>query len=78
VREEGRGSKPPQLRLRILRENDRPFEISLHLVERPAELPVYHMEASPWNGSVAGFELEFSFDKKTWKRVGRSVKKVMP
>ncbi len=78
VRENQNAGKPPHLRLRILRKNDRPFEVKLHLVDRPNDIPRYSGDASLWQGSVVGFQLEFSFDKKTWKRVGKTVSKVLP
>lgn len=74
---------PPHLRLRILRENDRPLELRLKTME-PVNSPLsnspqyYTANLKQWNESYVGLELDFSFDKKTWKRLGKTLKKVLP
>jgi hypothetical protein len=60
---------PGNLKIRILRKNKRPLEVKLHLMAKEDNLFAYTGKASPWAGSLMGFELEFSFDKKTWKKV---------
>lgn len=66
--------KPGHLRVRILRKEEKPLEIRLHLAERPEDPFRYTGKASQWNGSLVGIELEWSFDKKTWKKL----KKILP
>jgi hypothetical protein len=78
VRETQKPGLPPQLRIRLLRKNDRPLELKLHLVDQSNQLPRYSGDASMWNGSVVGAQLEFSFDKKTWKRLGKMFRKIIP
>lgn len=77
VREKAPG-KPPHLRVRILRQEKRPLEVRLHLVEKPEDPFRYTGKADQWNGSLIGFELEWSFDKKTWKKLGQSLNKLLP
>jgi len=75
--ESGPGA-PPHMRMRILRKNDRPLEIRLHTIERTQEPILYTGGIERWKDSYIGFELEFSFDRKTWKKLGDRVKKVLP
>jgi len=75
---EGGGATPPHLRLRVLRENDRPFELRLHLTEPPGQPLFYTGRLKQWNESNAGVELDLSFDSKTWKRLGRVLRKAVP
>jgi|GEM_PF-6732861 len=70
--------KPAHLRMRILRENQKPLEVRLHLKERAEDPFRYTGKADPWNGSLLGVELEWSFDKKTWKKLGKSLNKLLP
>lgn len=67
---------PPHLRLRLYRENDRPMEVRLHTLEIPGEGVKYAGELDRWNDSVVGLQLEFSFDKKTWKKLGERIKRI--
>lgn len=74
--------KPPgksgHLRVRILRHEKRPIEVRLHLTEKPEDPFRYTGKADRWNGSLVGFELEWSFDRKTWKKLGKSLKRIVP
>ncbi len=70
--------KPGHLRLRILRQAKKPLEVRLHVAEKPEDPFRYTGKADPWNGSMIGFELEWSFDKKTWKKLGKSLNKFLP
>jgi hypothetical protein len=70
--------KPPHLRVRILRQQKKPLEVRLQLASKPEDLFRYTGKADQWNGSLIGFELEWSFDKKTWKKLGRSLNKLLP
>lgn len=63
--------QPGAVKMRILRKNKKPLEVKLHLIEKKEDLFSYTGKASPWAGSLIGFELEFSFDKKTWKKIKR-------
>jgi hypothetical protein len=73
----GKGA-PPHLRVRMLRPNDRPLELRLKTVER-VNSPVYYTGTfSKWNDSFTGVEVDFSFDKKTWKRLGNTIRKILP
>jgi hypothetical protein len=65
--------------VRILRENDRPFELGLKTVERAdSPLYMYRGQLKQWNDSYIGLEIDFSFDKKTWKRLGKTMRKAVP
>ncbi len=70
--------KPAHLRVRILREQKKPLEVRLHLASKPEDPFRYAGKADQWNGSLVGFELEWSFDKKTWKKLGKSLNKLLP
>jgi hypothetical protein len=64
---------PPYLRIRIHRKEARPLEVRLKTLE-VAQSPVrYSGRIDHWSESYTGVELEFSFDKKTWKRLGDTV-----
>jgi hypothetical protein len=69
---------PPFLRLRIHRELDRPLEVRLKAIESLGEPVRYTGHVDQWNQSYVGLELEFSFDKKTWRRLGHAVEKILP
>ncbi len=72
---DGTLTSSPYLRVRVLRENDRPLEIRLKAIER-ADSPLYYTgQVKQWRDSYIGLEIDFSFDKKTWKRLGRALKK---
>jgi hypothetical protein len=67
------GAAPPAaVKLRIHRKKGPPLDLHLHTLIKP-ETPVrYEGELREWqNQSVVGFELDVSFDKKTWKKVKR-------
>ena len=54
-----------------MRYHQRPLVLKLHTLEVP-QMPIrYTGHFNEWNGSVAGLEVEMSFDKKTWKKVKR-------
>lgn len=74
VVQEKPGARPGAVKMRILRKNQKPLEVKLHLIEKKEDLFQYTGKASPWSGSIVGFELEWSFDKKTWKKL----KKLLP
>lgn len=76
-RVEGAG-QAPFLRLRVLREGDRPFELHLRTVERAGEPHTYLARLPERQESYTGLQLEFSFDRKTWKRLGESLHRVLP
>lgn len=65
------GKAPSAVKIRIHRKHDRPLDLSLHVIELPNEPLRYTGSFDKWNGSVIGFEVDFSFDKKTWKKVKR-------
>lgn len=74
----GTEKNPPHLRVKILRKQDRPLELRLKAVER-VDSPLYFTGSTKnWNESYTGLELEFSFDRKTWKKLGRVLKKAIP
>ncbi len=76
TREKGDGTLPPHLRLRIHRRNDRPLDVRLAPIVPPSSEVVgahYGGVMDQWNQSYVGFELQFSFDKKTWKRIGEKI-----
>lgn len=72
------GSAAPHMRVRILRKNDRPLELRLHTLSDPKLPPTYFGKIDHWNESHIGLELEVSFDKKTWKKLGSALKKIVP
>ena len=78
VLREGQNAAPPYLRLKVLRRKQPPLEIKLHAIERPETQPPgmgrYVGKADTWNGSVAGFEIDISFDKQVWKKIKRALK----
>lgn len=65
---------PPYMRLRILRPNDRPLEIRLKTIAAPNDPTRYQGKLDRWSQSNIGLELEISFDKKTWRRLGKTLK----
>ena len=69
---------PPFLRLRIHRGLDRPLEVRLKTIESMGEPVSYSGHVDQWNQSYVGLELEFSYDKKTWRRLGAAVEKILP
>ena len=70
---------PPYLRIRVLREGDRPLELHLKTVERVGSPMLYSTTLpQPWQDSYIGLEVEFSFDKKSWKRLGKTLGKLLP
>lgn len=75
---DGSEGAPPHLRVRMLRPHDRPLELRLKTVDRLNETPFYTGTFKNWNDSYTGLEVDFSFDKKTWKRLGNTLKKVLP
>lgn len=66
--------KAGNVKIRILRKNQKPLEVKLHLLENKQDQFTYAGKASAWKGNLVGFELDFSFDKKTWKKL----KKLLP
>ncbi|MGZ3696323.1 MAG: hypothetical protein ACXWQO_20340 [Bdellovibrionota bacterium] len=70
--------KAPYLRVRVLRPNDRPLELGLKAVERVNTPLFYTGQLKQWPDSYMGLEVDFSFDKKTWKRLGNTLMKVLP
>lgn len=74
VRLNGQSPAPSHLRMRVLRKNDSPLEVTLKTIEPQGNLPRYAGNASLWNQSVIGIQLEFSFDQKVWKRLGRTIR----
>jgi len=78
VVQEKAAGKPRHLRVRILRQDKRPLEVRLHVTAKQEDPFRYTGRADKWNGSLIGFELEWSFDKKTWKSLGRSLNKLIP
>lgn len=62
-------SAAPELRMFIRRKNKRPLEVRLHAMDRPDGLTQYKGRLDQWSGSMVGFELQFRFDKKSWKRL---------
>jgi len=75
VRNDSKSAAPAEVRMLIHRKNKKPLEVRLHAIEKPDQPLRYTGRIDPWNGSMIGFELEFSFDRKTWKRI---FEKVMP
>ena len=75
----GTDRTPPYLRVRVLREHDRPLELHLKTVER-VDSPLAYSGTlpQPWQDSYVGLEVDFSFDKKTWKRLGKTLNKLLP
>lgn len=71
----GDKTMPPHLRFRVLRENDRPFELRVHTLEKENSPLNYTGQFKQWNESYVGLVIDFSFDKKTWKRLGKIFKK---
>jgi hypothetical protein len=71
-------NKPPKLRVKILRKNKKPLEIGLKMVEVSNTPLHYSGQIGPWDDSHIGLQLEFSFDGKSWKRLGKLIKKVIP
>jgi hypothetical protein len=69
---------PPYMRIRVLRKDSRPLELRLHTLNDPKMPPTYSGKFDQWNDSHIGIELEMSFDKKTWKKIGSALKKVLP
>jgi hypothetical protein len=74
VVQEKPGAQAGAVKVRLLRKNQKPLEVKLKLMEKKEELFQYTGKAGPWSGSIVGFELEWSFDKKTWKKL----KKILP
>jgi len=65
------------LRVRIHRKNDRPLDLKLKTLE-PKEGGVnYTGHLDTWNDSMVGFQLQVSFDKKTWKNLGKKINRVI-
>jgi len=78
TREDDQSLPAPELRVRIFRKNDRPLDVRLHML-RPVDQPLrYDGRVEGWNGSMVGAQVDFSFDKKTWKKLGRALKSVLP
>lgn len=75
---DGNGGAPPHVRVRILRPDDRPLELRLRTVERLGAPPLYTGTIPSWNDSYMGLEVDFSFDKKTWKKLGNLLRKAVP
>lgn len=75
---DGAKGAPPHLRVRMLRPGDRPLELNLKTVDRLNTPAYYTGSFRNWNDSYTGLEVDFSFDKKTWKRLGNTIKKVLP
>lgn len=62
---------PAEVKLRISQQNASPVDLSLKALDTPYEPIRYVGHFEEWNGSMMGFEVEVSFDQKTWKRLGR-------
>jgi hypothetical protein len=61
---------PSQMRMEFFSEDDRSPAVSLHTIQNPPELfPHYSARLDNWNDFYIGFELEFSFDNKHWKKI---------
>lgn len=71
-------NSPPFMRLRIHRREDRPLEVRLKAIEPLGQPATYTGHIDQWNQSYVGLELEFSFDKKSWKRIGNAIEKIIP
>ena len=69
VRSNSKTNPPLALRLLIQRKDKKPIEVLLHAMDRPDGLQGYRGHLGQWNGSMVGFQLDFSFDRKTWKRI---------
>jgi hypothetical protein len=74
----GDQKSPPYLRVRVLRPNDRPLELKLKTIERVNSPLSYTGRADSWGDSYTGLEVDFSFDQKTWKRLGKAIRKIIP
>jgi hypothetical protein len=59
---------PSAIKIRIHRKNDRPLDLRLKALDIPNEPLRYSGRFQDWNGSVMGFELQMSFDKKLGKK----------
>ncbi|MGZ3653156.1 MAG: hypothetical protein ACXVB9_12270 [Bdellovibrionota bacterium] len=62
---------PAAVKLRIMRKNGKPLDLKLKTLETPNSPIRYTGQFEDWNGSVMGFEMDMSFDKKTWKKLKR-------
>jgi len=62
--------EPPHLRVKILRKNAEPLEVDLHTIEPPSSHLLYRGTIDRWNQSYIGLQVDFSFDRKTWKKLG--------
>lgn len=77
VKESSLGA-PPHMKIRILRKKQQPIEVQLRTVSLPpsgsrTDSPLrYTGPLDQWHESYIGFELVFSFDKKTWKKIRAS------
>lgn len=67
----------PHLRVRIHRKNDRPLDLSLKTLEPKDGGVNYTGHLDAWNDSMVGFQLQMSFDKKTWKNLGKKINRVI-
>jgi hypothetical protein len=78
VKIEGNAQTPPHVRIKILRKDDRPLEIGLRTIESPKAPVTYSGHFDQWKDSYLGMQVEFSFDKKTWKKLGALLSTVVP
>lgn len=64
----------PHLRVRIYRKAPlKPFEVNLSTLEQKNSPLNYTGKIDQWNESCVGLQLEFSFDKKKWKKLGEKL-----
>lgn len=68
----------PYVRMKVLRKNDKPLEIHLRTMNRGRDFPTYEGHFDQWQNSYIGVQLEFSFDKKTWKKLEGKFKRILP
>jgi hypothetical protein len=62
---------PAEVKLKLRRKNAAPVELRLKTLDRPNEPIRYTGSYASWNDSVVGFEVEVSFDRKSWRKIGR-------
>lgn len=68
---DGKAPLPKMVKLSVHRKNAPPLELKLETVTAPSEPIRYLGQFRQWDASVTGVQMEMSFDKKTWKSVGR-------
>ena len=62
---------PGMMKISIHRKHAAPLVLKLKSVEAPNQPIRYLGDFRQWDASVTGVQLEMSFDKKTWRNVGR-------